>query len=683
MDGADQDFGSGGVALLDPTVFKGTGVNSMAITSGKNGKIYVMNTNHLGGYKQGPGQTDLVLQEIVTSKAVFGGVGSYPLEGGYIYSIPVGYPVTAYKLSLTSSGVPQFVQAGVTPEGSAGRVGAGIPTITTNKGQAGTAIMWTTDPDAGLRAWYAVPQSDGTFKRIKSIPQTAGSVKFQRPAFGDGRVYTTDSNGFLYCLGSPVNLPLNCTSPVSFGDVALGSKKSTTVNCTAVIGITQLSSVTISDLNFKVDQTTIPSGTIAKGTTFSLGVTWDLSNVTVSNAVNASYGNTTPGIKSAALTIVTVNSVGGYTTSFPVGLTGNQVSKKPFLAVTPPTVDFGGLVLGVSGSNAVSTLSFTIANLGANDMTILGYAFDTDADDDHDAGGDETPLTNATADGNGVWNLGPGFTTNFLPAPKSVIPAGSSQSISATFTPIDVGGYLSYFFVYSTGGNVEIILEGSASTAAVATIDVSTSEGGWTSYADGVVLNMGQVAPGGFSTGQIRICNKGGSVLQITKSKPPLGDIRATSYGIDLHESQQIAVSSCAYGNLTFGPGPAPPNQPDVYESNIWTLNTNDLSFGVQEVKIVGVVHDTQVGPLYSNGTAKYQYLGCYLDSNNARLLPNQYYNDPKNNTIQECTNAGAAKNAVFVGLGKFIYLIYDLTNMCRIFSRMLGWSKSTTTISA
>lgn len=36
MDGGDQDFGSGGIALLDPTVFKGTGVSKMAVT----GKIF-------------------------------------------------------------------------------------------------------------------------------------------------------------------------------------------------------------------------------------------------------------------------------------------------------------------------------------------------------------------------------------------------------------------------------------------------------------------------------------------------------------------------------------------------------------------------------------------------------------------------------------------------------------------
>jgi iron transport multicopper oxidase len=84
MDAGDRDLGSGGVALLDPTVFKGTGVSRIAVTIGKNGKAYIMNANNLGGFKQGSGGVDNVIQTIVAAGSVFGGSGSYPLEGGYI-----------------------------------------------------------------------------------------------------------------------------------------------------------------------------------------------------------------------------------------------------------------------------------------------------------------------------------------------------------------------------------------------------------------------------------------------------------------------------------------------------------------------------------------------------------------------------------------------------------------------
>jgi iron transport multicopper oxidase len=51
--GGDLDFGSAGVALLDPTVFNGTGVNRIAVAGGKDGKVYIMNADNLGGFAGG------------------------------------------------------------------------------------------------------------------------------------------------------------------------------------------------------------------------------------------------------------------------------------------------------------------------------------------------------------------------------------------------------------------------------------------------------------------------------------------------------------------------------------------------------------------------------------------------------------------------------------------------------
>jgi len=246
--------------------------------------------------------------------------------------------------------------------------------------------------------------------------------------------------------------------------VTLGNSATQLVNCTALVGITAIDSITTADLNFVVDQSTVPTGAIAQGASFSVLVTWNLTGVSVKPAVNASYGNTTPGVKSTALTIVTTNAVAGYTTSFPLSLTGTEISNNAFLSVTPQTVDFGGLVLGLAGEVPTSSLTFTIANLGQSPMEILGYAYSTDADADDD--GDDLDFTNATYSGDRqTWDLGPGFTTTYLPALNGVIAAGKSASISATFNASNgTGSYLSYFNVWSTGGTAEIILEGSAST---------------------------------------------------------------------------------------------------------------------------------------------------------------------------------------------------------------------------
>jgi hypothetical protein len=48
--GGDADFGSSGLCLLDPTVFYGAGVARIAVAGGKDGKVYIMNADNLGGF---------------------------------------------------------------------------------------------------------------------------------------------------------------------------------------------------------------------------------------------------------------------------------------------------------------------------------------------------------------------------------------------------------------------------------------------------------------------------------------------------------------------------------------------------------------------------------------------------------------------------------------------------------
>ncbi|CAD6594301.1 MAG: hypothetical protein ASARMPREDX12_008599 [Alectoria sarmentosa] len=643
LDGGDQDFGSGGIALLDPTVFYGTGVTKMAVTAGKNGKIYILNANNLGGYRNGPGGTDGVIQTITTNKAVFGGSGSYPLEGGYIYSTPVGYPTYVYKLGFDGNGVPLFTQVGATTEVSAGRVGVGIPTITTYQGKSGTAILWMCDPDAGLRAWYAVPNSDGTMKTI-NLPQVNGLNKFQRPAFGDTRLYVTDAEGIIYCLGSPVNLPLNCTSPVDFGTVALGSSQTELVNCTAIIAIDQISSVSTGDANFQVSAANLPQGLVPAGTTFSFPVTWNLTTTRNGDTANASYGNVSPGVKSTALTLTTLNGVGGYSTTFPISLTGTEVSQDAFLVLAPVTVDYSGLVLlDYPEDIPTNSLSFTITNAGLSPLTILGYAYTTDDLDD-----DNIDWTNTTFGGS-TQDLGYGFTASDLPVVGTVILGGAQISVDSTFTPVNgTGNYASFFNVWSDGGSQNIILEGSASTSPIANFSISNGEGGWLPQSN-LLMDFGDVVPGTSPSLQIRICDVGGSVLEVTKSKPPNGVFRLDD-PTDLHESQQIPVDQCAYGTVIFATNAETPNNPDQVYTNSWTLNTDDLTFGVHVVQIQGTVVSRKVGPTNSSGLPIYSYLGCFIDDAPAgRLLPTQPY-DNSSNTNGLCQTEAQAGNYIFAG---------------------------------
>jgi iron transport multicopper oxidase len=88
LDAEDSDLGSGGIALLDNSYFNGTNVLQIGVVVGKAGTIYVVNANNLGGYKEGPGQTNAVLQTLQLPQGVWGGCGSYPLE----VCAPTSYP---------------------------------------------------------------------------------------------------------------------------------------------------------------------------------------------------------------------------------------------------------------------------------------------------------------------------------------------------------------------------------------------------------------------------------------------------------------------------------------------------------------------------------------------------------------------------------------------------------------
>lgn len=92
---------------------------------------------------------------------------------------PIGLPTVCYKIGLDGANKPVFTLVGQTQVSSAGRVGVGIPTVTTYQGQAGTGILWITDVNLGLRAFNAVPVNNVLVPI--SLPALPGLAKFQRP----------------------------------------------------------------------------------------------------------------------------------------------------------------------------------------------------------------------------------------------------------------------------------------------------------------------------------------------------------------------------------------------------------------------------------------------------------------------------------------------------------------------
>ncbi|KUJ19894.1 WSC-domain-containing protein [Mollisia scopiformis] len=659
MDAGDRDLGSGGVILPDPGTFSGGGVSRLAITVGKNGVCYVMNADNLGGYKLGSGGTDAIVQTISMpgGGSVFNNAGAYPLEGGWLYITPVGYPTLVYSLGHTSSGLPAFTLVSQTPDTSAARVGTGPATITTLNGQAGTGILWVIDPDAGLRAYNAVPVN-GVMTKI-NLPSSPSVSKYQRPAFGNGRYYISTSNGKILAYGSPVNTPLTCTSPVDFGSVPIGNTKTLNVTCTANIGITSFNGIVLGKSVFLASNSSLPKGALAKGASFNLPVVFDLTNHQL-NAGSTSSPQVSPGVQTTSISLLTTNAVAGFATQQPITLTGMSISSAPFLAINPLMVDFDGVVVGSAAAVTGSDSTFIISNIGLSNMTILGLAYTTSSIASANASFyNLTETTNAngttvtTFDANGY------FTSEDMPQVGTVIPGGGSITVDANFNSNVTGTYYSLLEVYSDGGNAYTIFTGSAATVPVALLEYSNGEGGWTTIPHCTTPSAGctyeidfSPSPGLTSqTIQLRMSNNGGSALTVTKSKPLEGAVLgATNPDTDFYEGSSVVPGSYELASVVFAPGASVLNAGSLFYSGAWTLNTDDLTFGVHTLNFTGTVVSTQTGPMLSAGNARYKYLGCFQDYiNNVRLEPKEYVS-AANNTNGLCQTEALAAGMIFAG---------------------------------
>ena len=436
-------------------------------------------------------------------------------------------------------------------------------------------------------------------------------------------------------MGSPVSLPLNCTSPLDFGNVNLGSTKTLQVQCTALIAITNIAGASTGDPTFQVQNSTLPKGALKAGDIFSFPVTWNLTGASSQDDPNASFGHVSPGVKSSSLVVKTVNAVAKYSDSLPIGLSGTEVSQAPFLVASPAEVDFGGLVAGSPGAASGIDSSAIIQNAGSMPLKITGYGYADDLDDDG-----QTHWTNVTTNGQ-ISTIGDVFTSSSLPPVGTIVAPGQSITVPVNFQSNDVGNYQNFLEIWTNGGNKNILMTGSVTTAPIAKLSVETDEGGWL---DSSIMAFGTVTAGTTETRRIRICNTGGSALLITKSKPPIDtELRAENPTSDLHEGQSIPINECAYGPVDIAASPETPNVPSHDVSDFWILNTNDLTFGVHDVAISATIVSRQLGPTYPNGTAEYEYLGCYADGT-GRQLQTQFNlgNANENGACQtKCQSAG------------------------------------------
>lgn len=230
----------------------------------------------------------------------------------------------------------------------------GHGTTTSLNGQAGTGLLWVSDVDGyNLRVYNAIPV-DGQLQLIKTA-NVAGITKFTRPVFGDGRAYLGTVQGALYCFGSPVNLPLTCTSPNDFGSVVINSTSSAkTIQCQANVD-TQVTSITIKSANFQISSLPTLPISLVNGQNLSF---------------QAVFAPSAPGPLSNDVLLAVTNNAPGFSTSVPVSLKGIGDSLAPLLAVAPNVVSFQGVITGQEAGGTDQSIIFD--NQGDGVLTVQG-----------------------------------------------------------------------------------------------------------------------------------------------------------------------------------------------------------------------------------------------------------------------------------------------------------------------
>jgi hypothetical protein len=498
LDSWDADFASGGVTGLPRPVFGTTALPNLAVAVGKQGYVYLLNRDDLGGSRQGPSGSDRVVQRIGPYGGVWSRPGVWPGDGGYVY-IPTASGgnsaagssgnLRVYKYGLDGSGKPALSLQGTSTD--AFGFSSSAPVITSDGTTSGSALVWTiwtpggSGTGAQLRAYDPIPVSGHPVLRWSAPIGT--SAKFNPPGVGAGRLYVGTRDGHVLGFGSPVT-PVLTGSATAFPTTTLGSSSQRTLTLTATDAIT-LSSLRSSNAQFTVGTPSKPlPATLAAGQTIDVPLT---------------FSPTQTGLVGATLTATTST---GRTADF--ALSGSGQAASPLLEVSPPLVSFGGTAVGghLSGSA-------TFKNVGGAALTI-----------------------------NAVHLPSAPFGASGVPAVGSTIAPGASVTVTVTFDPTTTGTFESAIGLDTTGGNDEVGLSGSAGSAGVLEIRLETTD-------------FGSVTVGSTATRSFTVANTGGVPVTITKSKPPTGGAFAAT--TTLAEGTTIAPGQTLTESVTFAPNAA------------------------------------------------------------------------------------------------------------------------------
>jgi iron transport multicopper oxidase len=481
LDAKDADFGSGPPVAL-PTAFAGTplfGTTAnphLMVAVGKQGSLYLLDRDNLGGYRAGPNGADAALGRY----GPFGGVWStpavWPGNGGYIYvthgtgtqSNATGN-LKVYRYGTDGNGKPSLFY--VTQTADAFGFGSGAPVVTSSGLNGASALVWViwqpngSGAGAQLRAYDALPVNG--VPRLRWSYPIGTAAKFAPPAVSDGRVYVGTRDGHILGFGSPVDQPLTVSpSSLSFSNTVLGAGSQQTLTLRANEAMT-------------VNSITSNSGDFVLGTpSKSLPVTLeDEEEPEDQLAVPVTFAPKTKGLLSGIITV----SIAGKP---PVSIAASGLG----MLATGDLIAFPGVVSmgGASSTGGSVTASVTFSNIGGAPLTVTSR---------------KLPAS------------GSPFTVTGIPGVGATLAPGSTVVGKVTFAPNKPGVYTDAVALGTNAappGDPFWSVALSATALLPGKLQLNTPHG-----------FFGPVRIGRTAAKVVVVKNVGSSAVTITKSKPP------------------------------------------------------------------------------------------------------------------------------------------------------------------
>ncbi|MGW3444835.1 Ig-like domain-containing protein [Streptomyces sp. NPDC001076] len=557
LDLNDQDISSGAPMAL-PDGF-GTGEHPhLLVQQGKDGRVFLLDRDNLGGMGQGPQGGDAAVSVSGPYQGMWGHPAFWGGDGGYVYVVGNQGPLRALKYGVRNGGTPTLTLTGQSQD-TFGYT-SGSPLVTSNGTDESSALVWMTSAsnasgaNGTLRAYSPTPDGNGLLQLLWSAP-IGTATKFSTPTADRGKVYVGTRDGVLYGFGSPARTALTATS-LDFGQVGVGASGSGQMKLTATQDVS-ITGLTASG-PFTVDPSAVP--TPAQPTALAANATLD---------VPISFAPTTTGGVNGTLT---ANLSDGQKLVFAL----HGIGTRPGFGAAPGSLDFGEIP-----TSSTSTLNLQVTNTGTEPETI----------DSVDAPGGA-------------------FSASGLPSTGTVVPAGGSFVLSVTYTPTTDQVDSDALVISSGSGGAMHTLSVPVTATAITGqghLEFSTSS-----------LDFGQVPIGSSKSLSFTITNTGNIPVTVTKAKAPTGDFNSP---VQLSEGLVIGPEQTAVQSVTFTPRTAA-DLTASYEVTGTGTDTDGNAQGAMYVQVKGTGTGTATTTSTADGLWQTNGSAVQADGGGVQLTP-------------------------------------------------------------